>query len=97
MPTVLKTLTIVGTAAMLWLGGAILVHGFEELGASELAHRIKALAASSGATVTLGQGFVAWLVQAVLDGLIGIIVGLALIPVAQRVILPINGALAAQK
>ena len=31
VPKLLKTLTIVGTAAMLWVGGSIMLHGFHEL------------------------------------------------------------------
>ncbi|MEZ5904600.1 MAG: DUF808 family protein [Geminicoccaceae bacterium] len=32
MPTFLQLLSIVGTAAMLWVGGGIVLHGLEELG-----------------------------------------------------------------
>jgi predicted DNA repair protein MutK len=31
VPYLLRTLSIVGTAAMLWVGGGILLHGLEEL------------------------------------------------------------------
>lgn len=38
MPGFLKTLTIIGTAAMLWVGGSIIIHGFEALGFGVLGH-----------------------------------------------------------
>lgn len=95
MPTVLKTLTIVGTAAMLWVAGAIIVHGLEELGVHEPGHTIKALAQGTAASASTAQGFVAWLVQALLDGILGLMIGLALIPVAQRIVQPVRKAVLA--
>lgn len=60
MPILLITLTVVGTAAMLWVGGQIIVHGFgvhpeEWLG--------------------LHGGFLGWLADAVICGLIGLAIG----------------------
>ena len=40
MPWLMKILTIVGTAAMLWVGGSIIIHGLEELGFGWLGHHI---------------------------------------------------------
>ncbi|MDG1067913.1 MAG: DUF808 domain-containing protein, partial [Sulfitobacter sp.] len=44
MPKFLKLLTVVGTAAMLWVGGSIIVHGLEEIGFGAPAHIIHAIA-----------------------------------------------------
>src|SRR5690606_369575 len=41
MPHVLKALSIVGTAAMLWVGGGILVHGLEQFGLNLVPHFIE--------------------------------------------------------
>jgi predicted DNA repair protein MutK len=81
MPGFMKGLTIVGTAAMLWVGGNIVVHALHEMGwhlPYDLIH---------GAAVTVGQGvgFVEWFVTALLDGIVGIALGYALLPLVERV------------
>ena len=80
MPAVLKGLTIVGTAAMLWVGGSILVHGAEEMGFAAPAHVIHAVAVALGG----GSGLLEWVVTALLDAALGLAVGLALVPVVAR-------------
>jgi len=83
MPKFLTVLATVGTAAMLWVGGSILVHGTHDLGWHLPYETIKgwAKAVSEG-------GFGNWAVTAGADGLIGLAVGLLLIPVVTRVINP---------
>ena len=49
MPGFLKILAIVGTAAMIWVGGGILVHGLEEYGLPQLGHAIHAAAGTAAA------------------------------------------------
>ena len=93
MPGFLKGLTIVGTAAMLWVGGAIIVHGLEEMGLPGLGHAIHAVAGPAGALAGAWNGAVEWTVTAALDGLIGLALGLALLPVVNRVILPVAARL----
>jgi len=83
MPSVLKTLTIIGTIAMLWVGGAIIVHGLEELGAGQLGHAIKDIAKAGQDLVAPTGSAVAWAIQAALDGIVGLIIGLILIPVVK--------------
>ena len=48
MPVFLKVLGVVGTAAMVWVGGGILIHGLEEFGFPALAHAVHAAARSIG-------------------------------------------------
>ncbi len=36
MPVILRVLAVVGTAAMVWVGGGIIVHGMEEFGLHSL-------------------------------------------------------------
>ncbi len=88
MPVFLSVLSTVGTAAMLWVGGSIIIHGLEELGFGWLGHHIHDIAEAAGQTVTLAQGFVEWLFKAAIDGVFGLAVGLALIPLATRYIAP---------
>ncbi|MCA0872001.1 DUF808 domain-containing protein [Seohaeicola saemankumensis] len=90
MPGFMKLLTIVGTAAMLWVGGSIIVHGMEELGFSWLGHHIHDLAAAVGHQVSAQmQGAVEWAAKAAMDGVFGLALGFVLIPVVTRVIVPV--------
>ena len=54
-----------------------------------------AYAVSSG--LESGKGFVKWLVTAGLDGVIGLIAGLVLIPIVTRMIIPVAGRLFPEK
>ena len=90
MPGFMKLLTIVGTAAMLWVGGAIVVHGLEELGAGGLGHWIHDIAYAVGhafppSLIAFGE----WLTKATLDGLFGLVLGFVLIPFGEKVVTPI--------
>ncbi len=87
MPGFLKLLSTVGTFAMIWVGGSILVHGLEVMHWWAWPYEtIKALAYSAAGTIGTAQGFVKWFVTASLDGIIGLIAGLALVPVVSRVL-----------
>jgi len=44
VPNLLSALSTIGTAAMLWVGGGILLHGIEELGAPTIPHLVHDLA-----------------------------------------------------
>ncbi len=92
MPTFLNLLMIIGTAAMLWVGGSIIVHGLEELGFGWLGHHIHDLAVAAGHMVPSYEGAVEWAAKAGMDGIVGIALGLLIIPLATRVIGPIWGA-----
>ncbi len=89
MPKLMAFLSTVGTAAMLWVGGNIVIHGLEvtHLWAwpYQTIHRMAEIAAHA---VPVAQGFVGWLVTAGLGGGFGLIPGLLLFPVATRVIGP---------
>ena len=89
MPGFMKTLTIVGTAAMLWVGGNIVLHGMDELGWGFLYDTIHHWSEFASHAVPGMQGVVAWLVTAFFDGLFGLALGLALIPVAQKLLSPL--------
>jgi predicted DNA repair protein MutK len=97
MPHLLSLLSIVGTAAMLWVGGSILTHGLESLGAPQLAHAIEHLAEQAAGAAPVAPAAVEWLVAALCHGLFALAVGAAAIPVASHVVAPawraIKGAL----
>lgn len=93
MPTLMKLLMIIGTAAMIWVGGSIIVHGLHELGwhfPYEIIHHAAEVAAHA---VPQMAGMVNWAVTAGLDGVIGLFLGVLLIPLATWVIGPIWGAI----
>lgn len=90
MPKVLQLLSIVGTAAMIWVGGAIVIHGLEELGVHEPGHTIHAIAHAAGAALPAAEGAVVWTVKALLDGILGLLLGLLLIPVSVWLIAPVS-------
>lgn len=81
MPTFMLGLTIIGTAAMIWVGGNIVVHAVGEIVWHAPYDLIKAAGASVSGAIGVAQGFVNWLVVAVLDGIVGIAIGMLLIPV----------------
>jgi predicted DNA repair protein MutK len=90
MPKLMSVLSVVGTAAMLWVGGNIVIHGFDGLGASWLYDAIHhaAAAVAHGGSGWLA-GFAEWAVTAFLDGVFGLALGLLLIPFTSRVLLPL--------
>lgn len=90
MPGFLRLLTVVGTAAMLWVGGSIIIHGLEEIGLGWPAHIIHDVAYAIGHAMPASLvGFTEWLVKAAIDGVLGLGIGLALIPVGERVVTPL--------
>ncbi len=98
MPKLMALLSTVGTAAMLWVGGNIVIHGLEVTHLwtwpYETIHHIAEAAANA---VPAAQGFVNWVVTAALDGVFGLILGAMLIPVATRLIGPLWAAVTGKK
>jgi predicted DNA repair protein MutK len=89
MPGFLKLLAGVGTAAMVWVGGGIVIHGLEEFGAGALAHHLHDLAVAVGHAAPAGPGFVEWLVTAAGSGVFGLLAGGLMIPLVGKVIAPL--------
>ncbi len=88
MPHFLTTLSAVGTAAMLWVGGGIILHGLETFGLTALGHASHAVAAAVAAMLPLG-GVLEWLTGAVFSALFGLIVGGIAIVAMHYVVQPI--------
>ena len=80
MPGFMKVLTVVGTAAMIWVGGNIVVHALHEIGWHLPYDVVKHAAEAASAAVGAAQGLVGWAVTAFLDGIVGIVLGLAILP-----------------
>jgi len=97
MPGFLKLLLIVGTAAMIWVGGSIIVHGLKDLGWPVVYDWIHHQAVAAAQSVGTAQGFVEWAVTAAFDGVIGLAYGLLLIPLVARIIDPLIHAVTRKK
>ena len=88
MPKLLGLLSVVGTAAMIWVGGHILIVGAEELGwhwphdvIHDIEHAVEGVAGIGGV--------LAWLLATLASALVGLLVGFAVVGVVSR--LPIGG------
>ena len=94
MPKVMAALSVIGIAAMIWVGGGIIVHGLEAFGWDGLAHAIHDVAAAAGHAVPGIGGIVEWGVGAAGAGLVGLAIGVAIV-VAYHLILRWRGVTAA--
>ena len=88
MPVSLSVLTFIGMLAMLWVGGGIVVHGFQILGEARPESLIHHSAEAVGALVPVAAGVVSWLVQATISGALGLLIGALCAPLAHYLIEP---------
>jgi len=75
MPHVMKALSFVGTAAMLWVGGGIIVHGLEHFHLSTVPHFIEQLSEFGRHAPVLGGAVAEWLTFAAAAAAVGFVVG----------------------
>jgi len=98
LPFVLGALSAIGTAAMLWVGGSIVLHSLHVFGLHAPADVIARISAATGALAPGPAGpAVTWLAGAALDGVAGLALGLALVPLASRVAGPMLRLLGGKK
>jgi len=88
MPKVLKALSLIGIAAMIWVGGGIIVHGLEEFGVREPGHTIHDLAVGAGHALPAIHGLAEWVVGAIGAGLVGLLLGGILVAIHHAVARP---------
>ena len=88
MPVFLKLLSLVGMVAMLWVGGGILIHGLHELGVHAPEEAVHHAAEFVADRVPPIKSFLAWLVGAGIAGLLGVIIGALVDPLANHVLIP---------
>lgn len=86
MPGFLQILSVVGTLAMLWVGGGIIVHGLAVFGFSGVEHALHSAGVTVGGVVPLIGGLVTWLVEAAGAGVIGLVLGALVAPLGQRLV-----------
>ena len=84
MPVVMSVLSTVGIAAMLWVGGHILLVGLDELGASALYDLVHHLEEDVEHALGAAGGVGAWLTNTVASALLGVVVGAVVVAVMHR-------------
>ncbi|HEY0326274.1 MAG TPA: DUF808 domain-containing protein [Allosphingosinicella sp.] len=81
MPKLLAGLSVIGIAAMIWVGGSIIIHGLAEFGVDQPEHVIHDIAVAAGHAVPAMLGFVEWLVTTTGAGLLGLLLGAVIVAV----------------
>ena len=67
MPVTMRFLSVLGTAAMIWVGGGIIVHGLHEFDLHIVPHAIEGAGG--------GSGIVHWAANAAYSGVLGLAIG----------------------
>jgi predicted DNA repair protein MutK len=84
MPVVLSVLSTVGIAAMLWVGGHILLVGLDELGVSFLYDAVHHLEEDVDHALGAAGGVGAWLTNTAASAILGLVVGAIVVAVLHR-------------
>jgi predicted DNA repair protein MutK len=85
MPKVMSALSTIGIAAMIWVGGGIIVHGLEQFGFAGPAHILHEAGVAAGHAVPAMHGAIEWAVGAAGSGLIGLVLGALIVLVHHKV------------
>lgn len=84
MPHLMKALSFIGTAAMLWVGGGIIVHGLEHFGLDTVPHAVEHLSEIAAHAPVL-SGLAAWSTFAASAAVVGFVVGSVILAIEHRV------------
>ncbi|TCS17264.1 DUF808 domain-containing protein [Caulobacter sp. BK020] len=74
MPVTMEALTVIGTAAMLWVGGGIIVHGLEHFHLTPVPHWVEGASHWAGGVPGVGP-VTGWLAMAAGSAVVGLVVG----------------------
>jgi len=88
MPAFLTLLSVIGTAAMIWVGGGIVLHGLEVYGPPAIGQHVKAAAEAVAHSFPPAAGVLEWIAEATISGVLGLLVGAAAIPVTGFIVSP---------
>jgi predicted DNA repair protein MutK len=88
MPVLLNVLSVVGTAAMIWVGGGIVLHGLEEFGPPAIQHAVHAAEEAAARVFPAAAGLLSWIVEAAISGVVGLVIGAVTIPFVGFVLAP---------
>jgi predicted DNA repair protein MutK len=86
VPKLLVTLSAVGTVAMLWVGGGIIVHGTHELGFHAISDLVHGAEHAVGAATGALGGVLGWVTYAGLSALVGLVLGGIIVFVLHKVL-----------
>lgn len=75
MPKLLSALSVIGIAAMIWVGGGIFLHGMHEFHITPLPAWLDNASHAAAHAVPAFKGLVQWVVHAIGSGLFGLVVG----------------------
>jgi hypothetical protein len=81
MPVCLTFLSAIGTAAMIWVGGGIILHGLEVYDPPAIGLAVKAAADAAAHAFPSAARALEWIVEAAISGAVGLLIGTASIPV----------------
>jgi predicted DNA repair protein MutK len=84
VPGLLKSLASIGTAAMLWVGGGILLHGIEDLGFTTVPHAVHELAEEIARGFGRMDGVVSWLTNAIAASILGLVIGAIIVIIVRQ-------------
>ncbi|MGX1322535.1 putative DNA repair protein MutK [Bradyrhizobium sp. USDA 377] len=88
MPTFLAVLSTIGTAAMIWVGGGIILHGIEKYGPPAIGRTVHAATETAADVLPSVAGIIAWSVEAAISGALGLLVGALAIPAVEYALSP---------
>jgi uncharacterized protein len=86
MPKLLTFLSVVGTIAMLWVGGGIILHGTHEIGwhmLYDIAHGLEVWAAGLSDAIS---GILGWIAYATFSAIFGLVLGAAIVGLLHKVL-----------
>ena len=88
MPVFLTFLSVVGTAAMIWVGGGIVLHGLEAYGPPSIGTAVHAATEAAAHVLPAASGLLEWIAHAAISGVLGLLVGAATIPIVGYALAP---------
>ena len=85
VPHLLSSLAVIGTAAMLWVGGGIILHGLEELHILEaVPHAVHDAAHAFAVAVGVAEPVVEWIANAIGAAIAGLVVGIPIVLIVRQ-------------
>jgi uncharacterized protein len=88
VPVLLRLLSAVGTAAMIWVGGGIILHGLEVYGVNPIERLIHDAGEAAAGVPPWRSGSARWFSAAIGSGMAGLVIGTLLIPLTHFFLAP---------
>jgi len=88
MPVFLTLLSAVGTAAMIWVGGGIVLHGLEVYGPPSISSTVHAAAEIAAHAMPSAAGALEWIIEAAISGVLGLLIGAVTLPIVEFAVAP---------